>query len=62
MGEKVGGQQHIHADLDELTPGRSLLAFGGGGKPMAFQDISHGLMIAEAIAQIDVRGCVLSHC
>src|SRR5882672_6354386 len=50
-GEKVGGHQHIHVDTGELSPSRGLLAFGGWGKSMAFQDIPHRL-VAEAIAQI----------
>jgi hypothetical protein len=50
-GEKVRGQQRIHVETDELSPGRGLLALGGWEKPLAFQDVPHRL-VADAIAQI----------
>jgi hypothetical protein len=51
MGEKVRGQQHIHVETDELSPGRGLLALGGWEQPLAFQDVPHRL-VADTIAQI----------
>jgi hypothetical protein len=49
--EELGRPEHIHMDTDKLSPGRGLLALGGWGDPMAFQDIPHGL-VADAIAQV----------
>ena len=51
IGEKVRGYQRIHVETDELSPGRGLLALGGGEQPLTFQDVPHRL-IADAITQI----------
>src|SRR6266849_2371936 len=52
LGEKVRGYQHSHVETDELLPRCGLLALGGLGKPVAFQDVPHCL-VTDTIAQID---------
>src|ERR671939_627024 len=50
-GEKVRGHQYIHMRVDELLPGRALLAFGSGWDPVSFQDIVNGLL-TDRIAEM----------
>jgi hypothetical protein len=50
-GEKVGGHEDIHVDMDEFPPGCGLLALRGRGDPVAFQDVPHRL-VTDVIAQV----------
>src|SRR5262245_23472846 len=50
-GEKVRGHQHVHVDMDELSPGHDLLTFWGGWQTMALENIAHRL-VTDRQAQI----------
>jgi len=51
IGEKVRGHQHVHVDMDELSPGHALLTFWGGRQTMALENIAHRL-VTDRQAQV----------
>ena len=51
FGEKVSGEQQVHVDTDELSPGHGLLALRSGWDTMTFEDVTHRL-ITQGVSQI----------